>query len=119
MSDRPTCGRCGVYRHLHPTARCANPRLSFWWDRHSIRRHILGGVWLSLSDRHRFTLAARYSDRHPDAHWCELVDAAYLDDKRGDFGGEWGCLCDVPVPTDAGPTRPDCYCTPAATTTGI
>ena len=40
--DKPTCGRCGVYRHLHPTKRCAKPRLSFWWDRHFLWRHIAG-----------------------------------------------------------------------------
>ena len=119
MRDRPTCGRCGVYRHLHPTSLCEKPRLSFWWDRHFLWRHIIGGIWLALTDRHRFDLATRYHARRPHLCWCDLVDAAYLDIKRDDYRGEWGCLCDVPLPTDAKEPRPrGCYCTPATSTTG-
>lgn len=32
---------------------------------------------------------------------------------RPDYLGQWSCLCDFPLPTDAGvPMRGRCYCAP-------
>jgi hypothetical protein len=114
-SRHHTCGRCGVYRHLHPTARCTRPRLSFWWDRHSPVRAAAGTVWLALPEKVRWSVVRRMSDRRPELCWCDFVDAAMLDSKKrtGDFDGRYGCHCDVPLPTDVRPPRPgECYCPP-------
>lgn len=114
MSTEPTCGRCGVYRHLHPTrVGCQKPRLSFWWDRHSPARHVAGRLWLALPERWRFSVVHRVNTRRPDLCWCDLVDAAYLDQRKSDFKGSYGCACDIPLPTDARPPRAGaCYCPP-------
>ena len=116
-TDAKTCGRCGVYRHLHPTSRCAKPRVSFWWDRHSPIRHVAGIVWLALPEKWRWSVVTRVGERHPNLCWCDLVDAAMLDGKKSDFRGENGCGCDVPLPHEVGEPRPgECYCPPTAQT---
>ena len=113
LAARPTCGRCGVYRHLHPTKRCHKPRLSFWWDRHSLVRHYAGDLWLTLPERWRWAIVVWFYARRPHLCWCDLVDAAYLDIEKDDFRGGNGCGCDVPLPTDAREPRYGwCYCTP-------
>lgn len=108
--SKSTCGRCGVYRHLHPRTNCERPRLSFWWDRHYLWRHIGARVWLLLDDRRRMDICHRIWSRNERLCWCDFVDAALLDDKRDD----WGCGCDVPLPV--GIREPDgrCYCPPPA-----
>lgn len=108
--QRPTCGRCGVYRDLHPTRfGCVKPRLSYWWDRHSLARHIASWLWLRLDDRRRMNLCHRYWSRHNHLCWCEFVDSALLDDKRDDYD----CGCDVPLPVGVREPEPGrCYCTP-------
>lgn len=106
-TPRPTCGRCGVYRHLHPTKTCAKPRLSLWWDRHDLWRHATAWLWLRLDDRRRMDLVHRYWSRNTHLCWCDFVDAALLDAKRDDYEDD---LCDVPLPV--GIREPDgrCYC---------
>lgn len=115
--DAAVCGRCGVYRHLHPTkGGCEKSRRSWWWDEHYPIRHVLGIAWLALSEKRRWSIVSWYYDRHPDVCWCELVDAAYLDIKKDDYRKPNGCGCDVGRPTDAGAPRYGfCYCTPPAT----
>jgi len=111
-TEKPTCGRCGVYRHLHPTETCTKPRLSFWWDRHFLGRHLVGHVWLALSDKRRLTIASWWHGRHPRLCWCDLFNSAWLDFKKGDYRSP-GCACDVPLPVDARAPRPGwCYCAP-------
>ena len=112
MTDpRPTCGRCGVYRDLHPTAGCEKSRYSFWWDRHEPVRHVKGATWLALPEKWRWSIVGRFHERHPDLCWCDMVDSAYLDVKKDDYRKPWGCGCDVPLPSDAGEPRPGyCYC---------
>jgi len=108
-----TCGRCGVYRHLHPTARCERSRPSFWWDRHSLVRHVAGLLWLALPEKWRWDVVTRLHKRRPHLCWCQFVDAAHLSDKRGDYRRPWGCGCDVPLPSEVGEPRPSgCYCSP-------
>ena len=113
----PVCGRCGVYRHLHPTERCEKSRRSYWWDEHLIRRHVAAWLWIhAIPSRLRWRIIERIASDRRD--WCELVDTALRADQWGDwkddYSGEWGCLCDFPLPWDAGPIRPGwCYCTPA------
>lgn len=109
---RPTCGRCGTYRHLHPTQfGCVKPRLSFWWDRHSLGRHIAGRLWLALSDSQRMSIVDRLHARRPNLCWCEFVDSALLEGKKGDYRGRWGCACDIPLPIGISePTPGQCYC---------
>ena len=120
MTDKkPTCGRCGVYRDLHPRKDCAKPRMSFWWDRHSLARHIAGHAWLALSDRQRLAIVDRIQKRNPKLCWCDFVHSAYLDDMREDYRGTNGCACDVPLPTDVSEPKPGwCYCTPVPKMTG-
>jgi hypothetical protein len=111
---RPTCGRCGVYRAIHPTNRCAKPRVSFWWDRHSPVRHVAGLAWLAFPDSVRWRVVSWMYNRHPNLCWCEFVDSAYLDAKKPDYRGANGCGCDVPIPTEVGEPRPGwCYCPPS------
>jgi len=124
----PTCGRCGVYRNLHPTSRCTKPRLSFWWDRHSLHRHILAWLWIhALTSSLRWRIAAHYNDNAKrDLCWCDVAHSLTEADQWGDvdhgtytsrgtrhdYQGE-GCLCDFPLPTDAGAPQPGwCYCAP-------
>lgn len=115
-ADRPTCGRCGVYRHLHPTTHCAKPRLSFWWDRHSPLRHAAGVAWLALPEKARWYVVTEIHKRRPGLCWCDFVDAAYLSNMKDDYRGNNGCGCNVPLPTDAGKPRPGwCYCAPEVT----
>lgn len=112
-AKRPLCGRCGVYRDLHPTKSCEKSRHSFWIDRHSIARHMAGKVWLALPEKWRWIIVGAYFDRHSDRCWCDLVDCAYIDFKKDDYRKPWGCGCDVSLPTDAGLPRPGfCYCEP-------
>lgn len=107
------CGRCGVYRHLHPTPRCEKSRRSFWWDRHLPIRHLAGLLWLALPEKWRWSVVARLYDRRPHLCWCDLVDTALLDAKKDDYRGQWGCGCDVPLPAEVGEPRPGgCYCIP-------
>jgi hypothetical protein len=116
---RPTCGRCGVYRDLHPTKSCKKPRLSFWWDRHSLARHIAGHAWLALSDRQRFDIVGWLYKRQPNLCWCDFVNSAYLDDMRDDYRGDNGCACDVPLPVGVEEPRPGrCYCLPVDAAAG-
>lgn len=113
LVTRETCGRCGVYRRLHPVDRCKGFRASWWWDRHLPVRHFAGVAWLTLPDSLRWRIVGAIYDRRPHLCWCEFVDAAYLDDKRDDYKGEWGCGCDVPLPIGVGLPRPGwCYCAP-------
>lgn len=111
MSKYTTCGRCGVYRHLHPTTRCARPRRSFWWNRHSPIRHASGLLWLRLPEKARWRVVTVVNKVRPDLCWCDLVDAALLDNHKDDYRDPWGCACDVALPTDARPPVPGrCYC---------
>ncbi len=116
-TKKPTCGRCGVYRHLHPTRfGCEVPRLSYWWDRHSLVRHVAGRLWLALPEKRRWDIICWLYERHPDHCWCQYVDSAYLDIKKDDYRGDNGCGCDVPLPTQVGaPVYGSCYCTPFTT----
>lgn len=116
----PICGRCRVYKHLHPRANCPRPTTNWWWVEHSASRHVKAWVWLRLSSRTRWQVIGWVHDRRPDLCWCDLVDSAVRagGEYRADYAGEWGCLCDVLLPTDAGPPRPGhCYCEPSATPT--
>lgn len=107
---RTCCGRCGVYRDLHPTRTCEKSRRSFWWDEHYLWRHVAAWLWLRLNDRQRMNLVHRYWSHHKHLCWCEFVDAALLDDKRDDYADD---LCDVPLPFGVGLPRPGwCYCSP-------
>ena len=114
--ERTTCGRCGVYRHLHPTRTgCQTPRLSWWWHRHYLHRHVLTRAWWAMPERARWWVAARIHEARPHLCWCNLVDAVIdaQDDRRDDYRGEHGCACDAPLPIDAGLPRPgSCYCPP-------
>ena len=114
MPDQPVCGRCGVYRHLHPTkGGCEKSRHSYWWDEHYLWRHIAGHLWLALSDRRRMAIVSWLHDRRPHLCWCEFVDAALLDDKRDDYDDD---ACDIPLPVGIGvPRSGGCYCSPATT----
>lgn len=118
MSTRKrTCGRCGVYRHLHPTkSGCKRPTLSPWWQRHSLTAHFKGWVWVYL-----FTEKARWRYvwrvMRPGLCWCELVDCVIRSNRnwRSDYKGPWSCLCDVPLPSNVGAPDPrGCYCSPPA-----
>lgn len=120
MSD-PRC-RCGVYERVHreghPRAHltCGNyreaSRLRLWFMDHSVWRHVVGWVWLSLPSKARWRIV-RWFDR-PGVCWCDLVDAAWKPGNcRDDFQRPNGCGCDVPLPWDAGVPRPgECYCAP-------
>ena len=109
--NAPTCGRCGTYRHLHPTRSCARSRHSYWWDRHYLWRHLAAWAWLRLGDRRRMGLAQWLWSRNERLCWCEFVDAALLDDKRADFE----CGCDVPLPLGINEPDGNCYCPPERT----
>ncbi len=111
---RTVCGRCGVYRDLHPTRTCEKSRRAFWLDEHYLWRHVAAWLWLRLSDRQRMNLVSRYWERHNHLCWCEFVDCALLDNKRDDFADD---LCDVPLPFGVGPPRLGwCYCAPLTDT---
>ena len=114
----PVCGRCGVYRHLHPRERCEKSRRSYWWDEHYLHRHAGAWLWIhAVPSRLRWRILERIASDRRD--WCELADSALQADQwdefyRNDYRGDMGCLCDFPMPWDAGPSRPGwCYCTPA------
>lgn len=106
----PTCGGCGVYRDLHPTRTCEKPRLSFWWDRHFLWRHLAGRAWLALPEKARWKVVGWIYDHQPNLCWCDLVDAAYIAHKRDDFTDPHGCACDIPLPFDARIPSGNCYC---------
>ena len=115
MEKKPVCGRCGVYRHLHPTDRCERSRREWPWDTHYLHRHVVGTIWLALPERARWRIVGWYHKARPHLCWCDLVDAAYQDIKKDDYRKPYGCACDVTLPTDAGSPRPGwCYCPPAA-----
>lgn len=112
---RLLCGRCGVYRDLHPTPRCAKSRHSFWWNRHSPAKHVIGTIWLNIPEKWRWSIIVAYHSRHPELCWCDMVDSAHLDYKRDDYRKPWGCGCDVSLPTESGlPRYGFCYCEPDA-----
>lgn len=110
--EHPVCGRCGAYRHLHPTKWCASSRRSFWLDEHHLVMHITGWLWTKLSDKARWWVVTKMYDLQPGRyHWCDLVDAAIKagPDWVGDYRDDW---CDVPTPL-FGVGRPPtkaCYC---------
>lgn len=109
--EHPVCGRCGVYRHLHPTRTCATSRRSFWLDEHHVVMHVTGWAWSKVGDRARWAIIRWLGHTFPKRlHWCDLVDAAwrpesFLDDYRDDW-------CNLPTPLFGirrPPTTP-CYC---------
>lgn len=115
-----TC-RCGVHRYAHDEGRgCGNFRrsrgLRLWLAQHGPIRHVTGWLWLNLrGDTARMNAAGRYHKRHPDLCWCDMVDAALLDGRKGDYRKPWGCGCYVPRLVDAGsPVPGHCYCEVAA-----
>ena len=130
-ANQPTCGRCGVYRHLHPTKNCAKPRLSFWWDRHLLLKHLTVPAWVHLIPSSlRWKILAHYNDNaRRDICWCDLTNSGVYADgwsdaaleggrvtTRGygrDYKGPDGCACDFPMPWEASAPRPGwCYCAP-------
>jgi hypothetical protein len=117
---RPTCGRCGVYKHLHPIARCKGYRHSWWWNRHRLTKHVAVWAWIHLMrPSWRWSVCARMSEVGGGwRDWCRIIDSAlYADDwtwRRGDYSGAWGCLCDFPMPWETGARDyRGCYCSPA------
>jgi hypothetical protein len=113
LVTRKVCGRCGVYRHLHPVKWCNGFRASWWFDRHYAHRHLIGAIWLALPEKRRWDYVGWLHKRRPNLCWCDLVDAAYLDAKADDYRKPNGCLCDMSLPSDAKPPRPSgCYCKP-------
>jgi hypothetical protein len=116
-SEHPVCGRCGVYQNIHPTPRCAKPRREWPWDRHWLRRHVLAWLWIhALGRRARWAIGQYYAG-HRARCWCSVFYSIHRadewDDWRGDYSGDYGCLCDFPMPWSAGPPRPGwCYCPP-------
>lgn len=118
LVTREVCRTCGVYRHLHPIARCERARLSWWWHRHLLSRHIVAFLWVHVvPSKARIRYCQHLANK--GRCWCDLVDsflrANLWDDWKSDYSGEWGCLCDFPLPWDAtAPTPGRCYCTTAA-----
>ena len=116
-TEKPRC-RCGVYEWAHREGRgCGQyrkaSRLRLWHMDHSLWRHVAGSVWLALPSKARWRIVGWM--HRPGVCWCDLVDAAMADTKRADYRKPYGCLCNVPLPTDAGPPRPgECYCDPPA-----
>lgn len=109
--EHPVCGRCGTYRHLHPTQWCMTSRRSFWIDEHLVLLHLRGWAWSKVPERTRWRVVNAMHRLAPNRwHWCDLVDAAikagpdWIDDYREDW-------CDLPTPFGVGkpPTEP-CYC---------
>lgn len=114
---KPRC-HCGVYEWAHLAGRgCGNyrkaSRLRLWHRDHLLRRHVAGWVWLHVPSKWRWRIVGWFN--RDGVCWCDLVDAAHGPDaKREDYKRPYGCLCDVPLPTDAGAPRPGwCYCDPA------
>lgn len=110
--------RCGVYEYAHRAGRgCGNyhkaSRLRLWRTDHHLRRHVAGWIWLSLPSKWRWRIINWFN--RDGVCWCDLVGAAHGPDTfRADYRRPNGCLCDVPLPTDARPPRPgECYCLPA------
>lgn len=106
---RPVCGRCGVYRHLHPTERCQTSRRSYWLDEHFPVMHVTGWLWAKVPERSRWRVVNAMSRVAPNRwHWCDLVDAALLTCIE-DYRDDW---CDLPTPfygISKPPAKP-CYC---------
>ena len=114
---RKTRCRCGVWESAHLAGRgCGNyrkgSRLRLWRMDHLLRRHVAGWLWLRVPLKWRLRVIERL--HRPDICWCDLVGAAYGPENfKTDYRSPYGCLCDVPLPTDAGPPQPGkCYCEP-------
>jgi hypothetical protein len=121
----PTCGRCGVHRHLHPTTTCEKSRRSHWWDEHYLHRHIAAWLWINATPSRLRWRFLEWMNRNPDRRdWCQLADCAlqadqWRDEDHGgyrtlgyghDYRSPYGCLCEFPLPWDAAPPRGQCYC---------
>jgi hypothetical protein len=94
-------------------------RRQWWWDEHSAIHHVLAWAWIHvLPSRARWSIAQWYAD-HRGRCWCCVYDSVHRADEWADWRGDYedpGCLCDFPMPWDAGPPRPGyCYCPPSAT----
>jgi hypothetical protein len=116
VHTEPRC-RCGVYESAHLAGRTScnyrkGGRLHLWRMDHLLHRHIAGWLWLSLPSKWRWRIIEWF--QRPGVCWCDLVNAAHGPDHfRSDYKRPYGCLCEVPLPTDARPPRPgECYCDP-------
>ena len=109
---KPIC-RCGVWRSAHDEGRgCGNYRqagpVRRWLLDHAPTRHIIGRLWLALPEKRRWDAVTWLHARRPEACWCDLVDAAYIDSKRDAYA----CGCEVPLPLPlTTPRLGGCYCT--------
>lgn len=105
-------------RHMHRqrgprSCECSLYREARWFDLHSWWRHAAVRLWWSLPTKHRWWIVD---------HWpikgrctCDLCDSVLKAEPewRADYLGQWTCLCDFPLPIDAGvPMRGRCYCAP-------
>lgn len=132
LVHRETCGRCGVYRRLHPTKSCDRARLAWWWREHFLRLHVGNWLWLKAPSRFRWWVAEQLKVR--GRCWCGLFDSVWYADKwddepatggpgtgsrgyRHDYEGKWGCLCDFPAVWAVGAPDGNCYCQPPAEAT--
>lgn len=109
-----TCGRCGAYRHLHPTSWCAKSRYSYWWDRHNLIPHVVVPIWWRLPKRTQWAVVEFLADHPYTRCWCDLVDCVMRAEPqwRNDYTGDNGCACDFQLPWQVKRPHGDCYCPP-------
>lgn len=93
------------------TCDCQRYREARWIDEHSPARHLAVRLWWSLPPKVAFWII----DHWPLPHrcWCDLWSSFEpISDptRQQDYRGAFSCLCDAPLPTDAGRPTGNCYC---------
>lgn len=91
---------------------CRRYRPARWLDDHRLWRHIAVRAWWLTPER-----VAYWVINHWPAGrcWCDLYGSVepIRDPRiRAEYSGRYACLCDAPLPTDAGVPDGHCYCPP-------
>lgn len=131
-----TC-RCGHLRELHASSRyacirrfeyrpgnhlshraddprhcdCDRFRRARWLDQHSPWRHLAVRAWWATPRRLALWIINHWPI--PGRCWCDLWSSYEpIEDPRRqyEYRGRWQCLCDAPLPIDAGVPDGRCYC---------
>lgn len=90
---------------------CQRYREARWLDDHSPWRHLAVRLWWRTPERLAYWIINHWPI--PGRCWCDLFDSVEpIRDrrKREDYTRAFSCLCDAPLPTDAGVPDGRCYC---------
>lgn len=103
---------------LHPRiatsgCACVKFRRARWIEEHSPWRHVAVRLWWATPPKIALWIIDHWPI--PGRCWCDLwssYEPIHDPIRQRDYQGQYSCLCDAPLPTDAGVPDGHCYCPP-------